>query len=296
MRRNLNSGKFVYLILLVAFFTLASYFFDQLVIRKEDNLRNLKIKLTNNNLTIDNISNVIIELTSVQEYTSTSYVRLKKTSNYWFKNLLLINHDSIPADIKQDIMSNFESESTAIWMIKTRFLELYQDCIWTHNSSKKNLENIYQWQRSLFPKYFESVDGITYSKFPNIDFEVIFDEIKPLLVNKNFLHYSEIVYEEDKFNEAYDNFTIQDWADVHKYSYNLINNLEFYYNIIADDIKYLEELFEKEENLRNSLIEKITTTNSRKNYFILSSIISQILSLLALLILFRVLLLNNKKF
>ena len=296
MRRNLNSGKFVYLILLVAFFTLASYFFDQLVIRKEDNLRNLKIKLTNTNITIDNISNVIIELTSVQEFTSTSYVRLKKTSNYWFKNLLLINHDSIPADIKQDIMSNFESESDAIWMIKTRFLELYQDCIWTHNSSKKNLDNIYQWQQSLFPKYFESVDGITYSKFPNIDFEVIFDEIKPLLVNKNFLHYTEIVYEEDKFNEAYDNFTIQDWADVHKYSYNLINNLEFYYNIIADDVKYLEELFEKEENLRNSLIEKITTTNSRKNYFILSSIISQILSLLALLILFRVLLLNNKKF
>ena len=296
MRRNLNSGKSVYLILLVAFFTLTSYFFDQLVIRKEDNLRNLKIKLNNTNITIDNMSNVIIELTSVQEFTSTSYVRLKKTSNYWFKNLLLINHDSIPADIKQDIMSNFESESTAIWMIKTRFLELYQDCIWTHNSSKKNLENIYQWQRSLFPKYFESVDGITYSKFPNIDFEVIFDEIKPLLVNKNFLRYAEIVYEEDKFNEAYDNFTIQDWADVHKYSYNLINNLEFYYNIIADDVKYLEELFEKEENLRNSLIEKITTTNSRKNYFILSSIISQILSLLALLILFRVLLLNNKKF
>ena len=296
MRRNLNSGKSVYLILLVAFFTLTSYFFDQLVIRKEDNLRNLKIKLNNTNITIDNMSNVIIELTSVQEFTSTSYVRLKKTSNYWFKNLLLINHDSIPADIKQDIMSNFESESTAIWMIKTRFLELYQDCIWTHNSSKKNLENIYQWQRSLFPKYFESVDGITYSKFPNIDFEVIFDEIKSLLVNKNFLHYTEIVYEEDKFNEAYDNFTIQDWADVHKYSYNLINNLEFYYNIIADDVKYLEELFEKEENLRNSLIEKITTTNSRKNYFILSSIISQILSLLALLILFRVLLLNNKKF
>ena len=296
MRRNLNSGKFVYLILLVAFFTLASYFFDQLVIRKEDNLRNLKIKLTNTNITIDNISNVIIELTSVQEFTSTSYVRLKKTSNYWFKNLLLINHDSIPVDIKRNIVSNFESESDAIWMIKTRFLELYKDIIWTHNSSRKNLENIYQWQQSLFPKYFESVDGITYSKFPDIDISVIFDEIKPLLVNKNFLRYAEIVNKADKFDEAYDNFTIQDWADFHKYTYNLINNLEFYYNIIVDDVKYLEELFEKEENLRNSLIEKITTTNSRKNYFILSSIISQILSLLALLILFRVLLLNNKKF
>jgi hypothetical protein len=296
MRRNLNSGKFVYLILLVAFFTLASYFFDQLVIRKEDNLRNLKIKLTNTNITIDNISNVIIELTSVQEFTSTSYVRLKKTSNYWFKNLLLINHDSIPVDIKRNIVSNFESESDAIWMIKTRFLELYKDIIWTHNSSRKNLENIYQWQQSLFPKYFESVDGITYSKFPDIDFSVIFDEIKPLLVNKNFLRYAEIVNKADKFDEAYDNFTIQDWADFHKYTYNLINNLEYYYNIVVDDVKYLEELFEKDENIRNSLIEKITTTNSRKNYFILSSIISQILSLLALLILFRVLLLNNKKF
>tara|TARA_B100000787_G_scaffold121091_1_gene90984 strand:+ start:673 stop:1563 length:891 start_codon:yes stop_codon:yes gene_type:complete len=296
MRRNLNSGKSVYLILLVAFFTLASYFFDQLVIRKEDNLRNLKIKLSNANITVDNISNVIIELTSVQEFTSTSYVRLKKTSNYWFKNLLLINHDSIPADIKQDIMSNFESESTAIWMIKTRFLELYKDIIWTHNSSRKNLENIYQWQQSLFPKYFESVDDITYSKFPDIDFSVIFDEIKSLLVNKNYQHYDEIIYELDKFDEAYDNFTIQDWADFHKYTYNLINNLEFYYNIIADDVKFLEELLEKDENVRNSLIEKITITNSRKNYFILSSIISQILSLLALLILFRVLLLNNKKF
>ena len=296
MRRNLNSGKSVYLILLVAFFTLASYFFDQLVIRKEDNLRNLKIKLSNTNITVDNISNVIIELTSVQEFTSTSYVRLKKTSNYWFKNLLLINHDSIPADIKQDIMSNFESESTAIWMIKTRFLELYKDIIWTHNSSRKNLENIYQWQQSLFPKYFESVDDITYGKFPDIDFSVIFDEIKSLLVNKNYQHYDEIIYELDKFDEAYDNFTIQDWADFHKYTYNLINNLEFYYNIIADDVKFLEELLEKDENVRNSLIEKITITNSRKNYFILSSIISQILSLLALLILFRVLLLNNKKF
>ena len=296
MRRNLNSGKSVYLILLVAFFTLTSYFFDQLVIRKEDNLRNLKIELTNTNITIDNISNVISELTSVQEFTSTSYVRLKKTSNYWFKNLLLINHDSIPVDIKRNIVSNFESESDAIWMIKTRFLELYKDIIWTHNSSRKNLENIYQWQQSLFPKYFESVDGITYSKFPDIDFSVIFDEIKPLLVNKNFLRYAEIVNKADKFDEAYDNFTIQDWADFHKYTYNLINNLEFYYNIIVDDVKYLEELFEKDENIRNSLIEKITTTNSRKNYFILSSIISQILSLLALLILFRVLLLNNKKF
>ena len=296
MRRNLNSGKFVYLILLVAFFTLASYLFDQLVIRKEDDLRNLKIKLSNTNITIDNISNVIIELTSVQEFSSTSYVRLKRTSNYWFKNLLLINHDLIPVDIKRDIVSNFESESDAIWMIKTRFLELYKDIIWTHNSSRKNLENIYQWQQSLFPKYFESVDDITYSKFPDIDFKIIFDEIKYLLVNKNFQRYAEILYEEDKFDEAYDNFTIQDWADFHKYTYNLINNLEYYYNIITDDIKYLDKLLEKDENIRNSLIEKISTTNSRKNYFILSSIISQILSLLALLILFRVLLLNNKKF
>ena len=165
----------------------------------------------------------------------------------------------------------------------------------TPSTFSKYLENIYGWQENLFPKYFEYVDGVKYGKYPEIDFKTIFEEIKPLLVNKEYRRYSEILYERDKFDEAYDNFTIQDWADLHKYIYNLINNLEFYYDIIVDDIKYLEKLLEKKEIDRNSLIEKIAIVNSTKNYFILSSIISQILSLLVLLILFRVLLLSNKK-
>ena len=295
MRRNVNSKKFIYLILFVAFFTITSYFFDQMVIRKEDDLRNLKIKLENINVRISNINNVNIDLTSTQEFIGSSQIRLMKLRNFWFKNLLLLTHSEIPYDVKKDIVSNFNSKAKAIWMIKTRFLELYKDTIWTLNSIEKNLENIYGWQQDLFLKYFKTVDGIIYSDYPEVDFKKVFNEIKPLLANKDFDSYAKIMYEKDKFDDAYANFNIQDWADLHKYTYNLINKFDFYYNLVEDDVKYLDKLYEKETEIRNSLIEKITITNSRKNYFILSSIISQIFSLLFLLLLFRLLLLGKKK-
>ena len=58
MRRSLNSNKSVLLIIMVAVFTLISYFFDQMVIRQEDTLRNNQIKLENLNVKIDTLTSV----------------------------------------------------------------------------------------------------------------------------------------------------------------------------------------------------------------------------------------------
>mgnify|MGYP006001157101 FL=1 len=49
------------------------------------------------------------------------------------------------------------------------------------------------------------------------------------------------------------------------------------------------------EDVRSTLVEKITAQNSKKNFLILTSIISQILSLFFLLLLFRSLIINIKK-
>ena len=65
MRRNLNSKKLIFIILLTALFTVASYFFDQLVIRTEDNLRNSKINLENSTVKISNMANVRNEIYSL---------------------------------------------------------------------------------------------------------------------------------------------------------------------------------------------------------------------------------------
>jgi len=296
MRRNLNSKKLIFLVLLIAFFTIVSYFFDQMVIRKEDDLRNFKIKLENITVKIGNINDVNKEIITLQTLVVTSAVRFQKLRNYWFKNLLILSHPRVMSDTKkQEIKSSFESKVDAGWYIKTRFLEHFKNSIWTHNSIRRKMKNIYDWQYDLFPKYFETIDGIIYSDFPEVEFSEVFNEIKHLLTNKNFSSYADITYDRDKFDDAHANFNIQDWTDLHKYTFNLINKFDFYYNLIKDDSEYLDKLGEKEAEVRNSLVEKITITNSRKNYFILSSIISQIFSLLFLLLLFRLLLLGKKK-
>ena len=53
--------------------------------------------------------------------------------------------------------------------------------------------------------------------------------------------------------------------------------------------------YDDHENINLSLLNEIKKASALKNYYILSSIFSQILSLLILLILFRHLLLNIKK-
>ena len=54
-------------------------------------------------------------------------------------------------------------------------------------------------------------------------------------------------------------------------------------------MNYIDELLNKKEDTRYVVIDNIKSISSEKNIFILASIISQILSLLFLLILFRIL-------
>lgn len=296
MRRKLNSKKLIFIVLLTALFTIASYFFDQLVIRTEDNLRNSKINLENSTVKLSNLNNVRNEIYSLELLAVSSAIRLGKLRNYWFKNILLLKHPELSNYYEEEFKSSFNTRFKVESVIKYKILDFYKDIVWTQNTIKKRMKNIYDWQENLFPKYFEKIDGIIYSNYPEVDYKKTFDEIEPLLNQKNFWqNYAEIIYDDEKYEEAFDNFDLQNWSDLHKYSYALINNFEFYINLFNDDLKYLETNGEKEVNVRNSLIEEISSTNTKKNYYILISIICQIFSLFTLLVLFRVLIKENNK-
>jgi len=295
MRRNLNSKKLIFIILLTALFTVASYFFDQLVIRTEDNLRNSKINLENSTVKISNMANVRNEIYSLELLAVSSAIRLGKLRNYWFKNILLLKHPELSNYYEEEFKSSFNTRFKVESVIKYRILDFYKDIVWTHNTIRKRMKNIYDWQENLFPKYFEKIDGIIYSNYPEVDYKKIFVEIEPLLNFKNFWqNYAEIIYDDDKYYEAFENFDLLNWSDLHKYSYALINSFEFYENLLNNDVKYLETSEEKEIKVRNSLIEEISLTNTKKNYYILISIICQIFSLFTLLVLFRTLIIKKK--
>ena len=80
---------------------------------------------------------------------------------------------------------------------------------------------------------------------------------------------------------------MREWYDVYKYKMLLFKKIENDMEIMDE----LSELFElKSENLLEKLNEKISelqSSNIKKNFYILTSIFFQIVSLLFLLLLFR---------
>ena len=64
-------------------------------------------------------------------------------------------------------------------------------------------------------------------------------------------------------------------------------------DIVEEEDKIISDKIDQKEILRQNTIEEITKNSNFKNTYILSSIISQISSLLFLLILFRVLIVNK---
>ena len=85
-------------------------------------------------------------------------------------------------------------------------------------------------------------------------------------------------------------FKLYNWLDLHKFNYILINQFEDIKKTVVEDSYHIGDLQAKKEDLRYKVIEDIKNISSKKNIYILASIISQILSLLFLLLLFRFLL------
>ena len=69
--------------------------------------------------------------------------------------------------------------------------------------------------------------------------------------------------------------------------------MENYYDIIAEDVKKIDKYISENEDLLYKEFAKNKKISSLKNYLVLLSIISQILSLFFLLLFFRNLLINK---
>ena len=110
---------------------------------------------------------------------------------------------------------------------------------------------------------FSEINLITSYPFRYPDYKLPFDNFKILnkLTSKNY--------------------------DLYKFGHSLINELTKYTAYIEMDQNKIEIYLDKSEQIREETIEKISKTSTNKNYYILASIISQIFSLLFLLILFR---------
>ena len=276
MRRKLNNSTII-LILIIAIFTLLSYSFDQLVIRNEDKLRNLQIKLENANVQIDTYNSISSQLISLSDLSLNEYLYLKRANKYWLKSII-INTDHEKSYLLKEKNIKKISNNPNIKLSYQRFSEHLYSIYAAMNVIRKKYGDIYWWNKKVFKE--ESAFEIRTTD--------VFEDIKKELNNKDLSFYLDVTMPDTR-SEIHKNMSLNDWYDLYKFGHVLINELTKYFAYIEMDSNKIEKYLERSEILRNNTIEEISKATTNKNYFILSSIISQIFSLLFLLMLFRVL-------
>ena len=298
MRRSIKSKLSVLLIIIIAAFTILSYLFDQLVIRNEDELRNAKINFSNIDQKIIKLRSVSSQLTSSSEYADIRLVQFLRYRNYWLKNILLTNDYKSHPNLKDyqisDLYSSdFTDRDYISKLIKRRFIDQLRDIAGAINNLENKMYDIYGWNIIFFPQYAEEFQGEKTYSFSEINFKDLYEKNIDLFQHKNFNKYANIILNDKSRTQAAVEFTLNNWIDVHKYSHLLINEFSNYLEIIDKDIVLIDDEIIVYEDLRVNSQITIQKISSEKNFFILLSIFTQILSLLFLLFLFRSII-NNK--
>ena len=278
MRRG-KLNKTSYLILLAsAIFTILAYVSDQVVINKQNKSRILDLEY---NRLITNIS-------SLERFSSTiSNIGFKKDSlistelkkrNFFLKSLSLFNLEE-----ERDI-SMLREGGKAINNIKVRAI----------NSTRNLMYDIapisLDYTVALENEFFDQVDNFSREKFIDnlqkiINPEKLYNNNLDIFWNKDYKDFDKKLFT----NGISKDYEIKDWLSFRNFKLLLLEN--FYKETEKMYLleEYIDEKIINNEEILSNILLKIKQNNTIKNYFILTGIISQILTLFFLLLLFRTL-------
>lgn len=278
MRRgNLNKVSYI-LIIVSAIFTIVSYISDQLVIRYENNLRLNKFAYQNLDTEIKSLKMISNSLTNLEVESTVIVGRELRERNFWIKNLILFESDKKRFINHKKNIDIFVDQDFPIYNIKWRARQSTIDLIDKAVEIRNSYRNIFE----------ESI-------FNNIDFYSV-DEFNYNLSGNNwFKKHSDKFYKleswDDITSKLYDtkinDLDIKDWADIRNFRLLVAEILFIETKKIMPLIDHIDKIVENKEYDLEILFFETKKINSYINYFILTGIISQILTLFFLLILFR---------
>ncbi len=283
MRRKFVNLKSLIYIVLIAVFTLLSYISDQGIIRQEDNLRKSDIEIDNLTTKSVELNTISEQLLSLETYIIDNLIEFHRNQHFWIKNLILTNQNSEFVD--KEMIEAMNDYDYTIEVIKNRFIYHYYQILYNSAQIGVKYEYIHTFNKSYFKDYF---NGENYLERLDYDFEGIF--------NKNINSFSTKDFNKifpPSTDKAVNEYKTVEFLDIYNFSHYLLNNMKNYYDIIAKDIKKIDMLITEHEDLLYNELAKNKKIDSLKNYLVLLSIISQILSLFFLLLFFRNLLINK---
>ena len=291
-----NNNKFIYLILLVAIFTVLSYGFDQKVISDEDKIRNLRIKYENQLTELSTLQSIEDQLEDIAVFSSLIVSNFLTYRNYQLKRLLLNTDYDLGMEENLNYLNYPERD---LILIKDEITRTYMRIMMESLNIMNKLDEVYSWNLEYFKKYEIIKNKIKYyagmnSNYSNL--EEIFNKNMKLFFIKDYNFYLDDLfnlYGSENQIQIYTDYTLENWQDIHKLSILLIKNIDDNQSEIRDNITFIYDKTVKLEERIELSINNLKKVSSRKNLFILSGIFSQIISLLFLLILFRSLLLKS---
>jgi len=290
MRRGALNKISLILIFFVAFSTILSFGFDQMVIRTEDKIRNLNIEYQNINNSLSKHETISETLDSISMGGGLNFTPILLRRNLLIKSYILNEVDTYNFLNRKSIEVN--AQDLGRMMIK-EIIEITDMTI----EIRSQYVQLYLINEEIFKK-------IGKDKYPSMPylFQADFNPFKKdrdKFFNKNIIIYTKLLgfdyhWKDKSYSElkeyrekAIKEFSMSEWYDVYKYKMLLFKKIENDMEIMDE----LSELFElKSDDLLEKLNEKISklqSSNIKKNFYILTSIFFQIVSLLFLLLLFR---------
>ena len=278
MRRgNLNKISYI-LIVVSAIFTIISYVADQLVIRYENKLRLNKFNYQNLDTEIKSLSMVSKSLTSLDVESTIIVGRELRQRNFWIKNVILFESDK----------ERFVNHKKKINILVNQDFPIY-NIKWRARQSTRDLTDKVVEIRNSYRNIFKE------SIFNNIDFYSIDDFNENLSGRDWFKNNSEKFFNVKNWDDItsllnsteINDMDLKDWADIRNFRLLIAEILFNETKKITPLIEYLDKIIEDKEYDLEILFFETKKINSYKNYFVLTGIISQILTLFFLLILFR---------
>ena len=290
MRRKKENLTLI-LIIFVAFFTLLSYVFDQLVIRKEDSIRNKTIELRNLNYELTTLNSLSMQVEDISYSINRFLEEFFVKRNYWLKNfLLLYRYDLNKVEFKKNYR---DSGNDILNWVKYQMIKRLDDARSKSHSTYFDLTQLVINYPKYFDKWIKEYEIDEQNNFLQsfTDYKKIFNKNSNIFYKKEFdFYYSLFDYEPDLMPDLLSD----EWIDLTNFTTLILLNLDKNEKQLRDKIEFFDDESEELSNLVEKKTQKIKQESSLKNYFILLSIICQILSLFFLLLLFKNILKNLK--
>jgi len=293
MRRGKISNKSVYCIIIASIFTLLSFFFDQQVIQTEDKVRDLKLDMSLKEKKYEDFSSAFRSSLSFADIIKSNYAYYLHINSLPYRALVRLETDP-------DFIKHFHTKKSIVMKLGPSGMKKY---------------TIYQMRHFIINNYTNIAKGMLDIRASLIDTPMANlnysneDPIERILKKK----LNDLFLLDDNFVDLGENF-FNKMNDFKGSRIEFINHLEMDYytllykettklneqlSIFGEDLSLVEGFFkEKMDNLDSDieiLIKDLKGKEIKKNYFILTSILCQILGLIAILLLFKNILIENSK-